>query len=181
MNTFKVYNLDEPVWQKLTNKIDIIKKNTTLEIEESAELQKQRERAKTSMLKWTRVSFFIFFILLFTTVFLFFKGMGFSFVGFLLVLVTGFTFMFSVVELSDYYKSYQNFDKHLMNIKLNDNFVDQEELALLKKFMSTDSLEKLLANNNLKLSLADADYILNCDYYQDYYNEKMAQEIVHKL
>jgi hypothetical protein len=181
MTTFKVYNLDEPVWQKLTDKIGIIKKNTKLEIEESSELQKRKKHAKTYMLKWTRASFFIFFILLFTTVFLFFNGMGFSFVGFLLVLVTGFTFICSVASLSDYYKSYQMFDKRLIASRLNDNFVDQEELALLKKFMSTDSLEKLLANNNLKLTLANADYILNCDYYQDYYNEKMAEEIVNKL
>lgn len=50
-----------------------------------------------------------------------------------------------------------------------------------KKFMSKESLEKLLANNNLKLSLAEADYILNSEYYQDYYNEKMAEDIVNKL
>ena len=181
MNTFKVYNLDEPVWKKLTNKIDIIKKNTALEIEESAELQKQRELSKFSMLKSTRMSFFIFFVLLFITVFLFFNGIGVSLTGFLFVLGTGFTFMFSVLELSGYYRSYQNFDKYLTNIKLNDNFVDHEELALLKKFMSKDSLEKLLANNNLKLSLADADYILNSEYYQDYYNEKMAEDIVNRL
>lgn len=181
MNTFKVYDLDEPVWQKLTNKIDIIKKNTALEIEESTELQKQKELAKISMLKSTRVSFFIFFILLFITVFLVFKGMGFSLVGFLFVLATGFTFMFSVLELSGYYRSYQNFDQHLMSAKLNDHFVDHEELALLKKFMSKDSLEKLLADNNLKISLNNADYILNSDYYQDYYNTKMAEDIVNKL
>lgn len=181
MNTFKVYNLDEPIWKKLTNKIDIIKKNTALEIEESAEIQKHRELAKISMLKSTRMSFFIFFILLFITVFLFFKGMGFSFTGFLFVLGTGFTFIFSVLELSGYYRSYQNFDNHLTNIKLNDNFVDHEELALLKKFMSKDSLEKLLSANNLKVSLNNADYILNSDYYQDYYNTKMAEDIVNKL
>lgn len=40
MNTFKVHNLDQPVWEKLTNKIETIKKNTVLEIKESPELQK---------------------------------------------------------------------------------------------------------------------------------------------
>lgn len=65
--------------------------------------------------------------------------------------------------------------------KLEDDFLDNEELALLKKFMSKDSLEKLLSANNLKVSLNNADYILNSDYYQDYYNTKMAEDIVNKL
>lgn len=181
MTTFKVYNLDEPVWQKLTDKINIIKKNAALEIEESSELQKQREISKAFKLKTTKVSFFIFFILLLITIFLILNNLSFSVIGFLCVLTTGCTFIFSVFTLGSYYRAYPDFEEIRIMNKLEEEFVDHEELALLKKFMSTDSLEKLLANNNLKLSLFNADYILNCDYYQDYYNTEMAEEIVKKL
>lgn len=78
MNTFKVHNLDPPVWEKLTNKIETIKKNTVLEIKESPELQKQREISKAFNLKSTKLSFFIFFILLSVTIFLIFNNLGFS-------------------------------------------------------------------------------------------------------
>lgn len=181
MNTFKVHNLDEPVWKKLTQKIDIIKKNTSLEIKESADLQKQIEISKAFKLKSTKICFFIFFILLSITIFLILNDLGLSIIGFLCVLVTGCTFILSVFALSLYYRAYPDFEETRIMNKLEEHFVDNEELALLKKFMSKDSLEKLLANNNLKLSLVHADDILNCDYYQDYYNEKMAQEIVNKL
>lgn len=181
MNTFKVHNLDPPVWEKLTNKIETIKKNTVLEIKESPELQKQREISKAFNLKSTKLSFFIFFILLSVTIFLIFNNLGFSVIGFLCGLATGCTFIFSVFALGLYYRSYPDFEETMIMKKLEDDFLDNEELALLKKFMSKDSLEKLLSANNLKVSLNNADYILNSDYYQDYYNTKMAEDIVNNL
>lgn len=181
MNTFKVYDLDIPVWNKLINKIDIIKKNTSLEIEESNEIKKEREISKALNLKYTKLSFFICIILLSITIFLNFYNLNISLIGFLCVQATGCTFISSVVLLGFYYRSYPDFEETKIMKRLEADFVDNEELALLKKFMSNDSLEKLLADNNLKLSLFNADHILNSNYYQDYYNEKMAQEIVNKL
>lgn len=177
MTKFLPIEEDLKIFNILNAKINIIKKDTNIEIKQSSESEKKKKEYKKNIIHLFFLTMSVFFILCFFV----FSPDRLPIISETLSLLLLPSFCLMCVCIVSYIKIDHLFEQYLTKINLSRVYLDSEELKFISKFMEKEKLTEYLVENELKLSLKIANNVINSVYYQKKYTKHIANSIIDKL
>lgn len=179
MDEFNPVYEDLELFNELKTKIDTIKNDTIIEIEESLIAKNNKIKYKKEIKECMKFFIIFFIIIILGLSFTIYYNL--SLISICLGIFAALIFVLNLVIFLKYLDSDLDFENKSILINLSKISLNKEELKLISKFMDKNMFEKILSDGGLKISLNVAKNVLESEEYQRHYNEKMARKIVEDL